>query len=132
MNLEIFKAYDIRGRYPDEIDESAVQEIVSVASVHWLKEVENPIIVVGHDARLSSPSLYRAALQALKQSALGAKIHAVGLITAPALYFFVNHFQADGGIIITASHNPKEYNGLKIVGAKAVPISGEEISRWIT
>ena len=54
-----------------------------------------------------------------------------GLMTTPMFYFLVNHFNADGGIMITASHNPKEYNGLKIINKNAVPISGKEIQKWI-
>ena len=135
MNPSIFKAYDIRGRYPEEINEEVVAKIA--------REVRGRLgggkIVVGHDARLSSPALYKSVLQSLKiKKFLPAgrqvkfKIEAVGLATTPMLYFLVNKLKAAGGIMITASHNPKEFNGLKIVGKKAIPIGGAEIKKWIT
>ena len=133
MDPIIFKAYDIRGRYPKEINEEVVAKIA--------REVRGRLgggkIVVGHDARLSSPALYKSVLQSLKiKKFLPAgrqvkfKIEAVGLATTPMLYFLVNKLKAAGGIMITASHNPKEFNGLKIVGKKAIPISGAEIKKW--
>ena len=151
MNLKpsIFKAYDIRGKYPLEINEEIVREIIS-SFISKLPEAEPRRrtsslrgrqnsrfkIVVAHDARLSSPSLYKAAIKQLKiQSAPSAnwrrrtklKIVPAGMTTAPMLYFLVNKLNADFGIMLTASHNPKEYNGLKIVGKNAIPISGNEI-----
>ncbi len=130
----IFKAYDIRGRYPEEINEESVVEIVKGLITHFKKGK----IVIAHDVRLSSPSLYKIALHSLKIAAAAAgsrrggkncklKIEAVGFATTPMLYFLVNRLKARGGIMITASHNPKEFNGLKIVGPKAKPISGKEI-----
>ncbi len=131
MNPTIFKAYDIRGKYPEEINENAVSEIIAVLAKHFGKGR----IVVAHDARLSSPALYKSALQSLKISppAGGSKLEiiVVGPTTTPMLYFLVNKLKAVGGIMVTASHNPKEFNGLKIVGKKAAPISGEEIKKWI-
>lgn len=79
-------------------------------------------IVVAHDARLSSPALYKAVLKGIGKRALG-----IGTATTPMFYFLVNKLKATGGIMVTASHNPKEFNGLKVVGKKAVPISGKEI-----
>jgi len=132
MDSSIFKAYDIRGKYPQEINEKIVSEIIRRFFNSKFK------IIIGHDARLSSPSLYKAAIKQLKiQSAPSAnwrrrtklKIVPAGMTTAPMLYFLVNKLNADFGIMLTASHNPKEYNGLKIVGKNAVPISGKEILR---
>jgi phosphomannomutase len=123
MIPSIFKAYDIRGRYPEEINEAAVTEIVKVLAKYFRKGK----IVVGHDARLSSPSLYKAVLQSLKIENLKLKIEAVGLVTTPMLYFLVTKLKATGGIMITASHNPKEYNGLKVVGPNVSMISGKEV-----
>ncbi|MBI5401322.1 hypothetical protein HZB05_00645 [Candidatus Wolfebacteria bacterium] len=117
MNPQIFKAYDIRGKYPDEINKVIVFRIVDS-----LIKAKNPKkIVVGHDVRISSPKLYQAVNEALKNFDI--KIISAGLITTPMLYFLVNHHKADLGVVVTASHNPKEYNGLKIVGKNAVPIS---------
>lgn len=127
MDKNIFRAYDIRGKYPKEINEEAVAEIIP-AIINILKP---EIIVVGRDTRLSSPNLYRAAINSIKYKAANSKIIEIGLATTPMFYFLVNHLKADGGIMITASHNPKEYNGLKIVGKNAAPISGKEILKWI-
>ncbi len=124
MNSKIFRAYDIRGKYPSEINEKAVEKIIEGLAKSFFKPGK---VIVGHDARLSSPELYRAAIKQLKTKNLKLKTIPVGMITTPMLSFLVNKLKADGGIMITASHNPKEYNGLKIVGAKAVPVSGKEI-----
>ncbi|MEK7482016.1 MAG: hypothetical protein AAB607_01570 [Patescibacteria group bacterium] len=127
----IFKAYDIRGKYPIEINEKIVYEIIS-SFISKIKNQRSKIkVVVARDARLSSPALYRAAINSIKYhppvGGSSIKIIKVGLATTPMLYFLVNKLKADFGIMITASHNPKEYNGLKIVGKNAVPISGNEI-----
>jgi len=128
MNSNIFKSYDIRGEYPKEINEKVVSDIISALARHYPKKSK---IIIGHDARLSSPSLYRAAIKSVKHQMLDIMIIEVGLATTPMLYFLTNHFSADMGIMITASHNPKEYNGLKIFGKKAIPISGKEILKII-
>lgn len=125
IDSKIFKAYDIRGKYPDEINKVIVFRIVDS-----LVKAKNPKkIVISHDVRVSSFELYQAVIEALKN--FDVKIISAGLTTTPMLYFLVNHYNADLGIIITASHNPKEYNGLKIVGLKAIPISGKEILKII-
>ncbi|MDP3015201.1 MAG: hypothetical protein Q8N28_02195 [bacterium] len=134
MNLKIFNSYDIRGKYPEEINEKVVAEIVGALKKYYLSKVNSQRstvkAIVGRDARLSSPKLYRAAIKQLTTDNLQLITIPVGLATTPMLYFLVNHFNADLGIIITASHNPKEYNGLKIVGKKAMPMSGKEILKW--
>lgn len=122
MNLGIFKAYDIRGRYPEEISEETVAQIAG-----WLGSFfGRGRVVIGRDGRLSSPKLYSVLRQNLKRFP---KINLLdtGMLTTPTLYFLVNDLKARGGIMITASHNPKEYNGLKIVGPKARMISGKKI-----
>lgn len=121
IKKKIFKAYDVRGRYPSEFNEAAAAKIAKALKKHFRK---NAKLVIGHDARLSSPALYKTILQNIN----GIK---AGLITTPMLYFLVNKLKADGGIMITASHNPKEYNGLKVVGEKARPISGKEIAVFL-
>ncbi|MEK7162704.1 MAG: hypothetical protein AAB696_00190 [Patescibacteria group bacterium] len=128
MNINIFKAYDIRGKYPEEINEKVVAEIIS-ATTNTLKPKAK--IIIGRDGRLSSPNLYRAAIERLQTTDYRLRLIETGIITTPMLYFLVNHFKADLGIMITASHNPKEYNGLKIVGKKAIPISGKDVLRII-
>lgn len=122
----IFKAYDIRGHYPDEINESAVAEIASVLSERW----KAGRVVVGHDARLSSPSLYRSILNALATSRQSLVAVPIGLCTTPMFYFWCHKLKLPG-IMITASHNPKDFNGLKVVGSGGAIISGSEINKWI-
>lgn len=128
---KIFRANDIRGIYPSEINEAVVFEIVCV-----IKKLFKNCVVVGHDARLSSPELYKSVLKALKQNrrrqgysgrSKKIKVFEAGMSTSPAIYFLTNKLKADGGIMVTASHNPPEYNGLKIIGKGALPISGKEI-----
>lgn len=120
---KIFQKYDIRGVYPDEINESATASIVRVLAE---KVFPNGKVVIGRDGRNSSPSLYDAVTKTLMEfgdiEAIG-----VGIITTPMLYFLVNHLKAAGGIMITASHNAKEYNGIKVVGKNSVFIGGEKI-----
>lgn len=127
----IFHAYDIRGVYPREINEEVVGEIVGRFFHEPRIKSRKRKIVIGHDARLSSPALYCAAIKNIKRRASAVKILEIGLATTPQLSFLVNDLRADGGIMITASHNPKEYNGLKIVGRNAVSIGGYEIKRAI-
>lgn len=127
MNQNIFKAYDIRGIFPSEINEKIISEI----AVTLIKNFKPKTIVIGRDARLSSPLLCRTAIESVKYQTLSVKIIKIGVATTPMFYFLVNHFNADLGIMITASHNPKEYNGLKIVGKNAMPISGKEIGKLI-
>lgn len=122
----IFRAYDIRGKYPSEINEAVIEKIVVELSKKLFKFGK---IIIGYDARLSSPELYRAAIKGSQIAKRKTQIVKAGMITTPMLSFLVNKLNADGGIMITASHNPKDYNGLKIVGAKAVPVSGREVLR---
>ncbi|MEK7554486.1 MAG: hypothetical protein AAB518_00660 [Patescibacteria group bacterium] len=123
----IFKAYDARGKYPSEINETVVIAIARGLMKFW----GGGKVIVGHDARLSSPELYRAMVGSLKRSGVKGEVIAGGLMTSPMLYFLVNHLKAKGGIMITASHNPKEWNGVKAVGKGAAPISGEELKRLV-
>lgn len=127
MDKSIFKAYDIRGRYPKEINEEVAEKIAAVLARHFKKGE----IVVGHDARLSSPKLYRAVIGAIKKENPKLAVVKMGLITTPLLYFLVNRVGAMAGIAVTASHNPKDYNGLKVVGKNAEPMSGNEIWKLV-
>jgi len=125
--IGIFGAYDIRGKYPEEIDGRIIGEIIPVILKVLKIKKSGAKIVVGHDARLSSPSLYEAVVNGLKIVNCKLKIVAVGMITTPMIYFLVNELAADGGIVVTASHNPKEYNGIKVVNASGLPVSGKDI-----
>lgn len=127
MKKEIFKAYDIRGRYPDEINEEAVAEIARALA----KKFGSGKVVVGHDARLSSPAIYKSILATLVASGQSLVAIPLGPCTTPMFYFSARKSKAVGGVMVTASHAPKEFNGLKVVGAKGEVLSGEEIKKWI-
>lgn len=122
---EVFKEYDIRGIYPDQIDEELVREVVSTLADKVFKKGR---VVVGHDARVSSPSLYQEAVKEIKKHE-GVEPVEVGLMTTPMLAFLIKSEQAEGGLCITASHNPKEYNGIKMAkgGRDIKVIGGKEI-----
>lgn len=122
-----FRAYDIRGVYPQMVDEALV---AAVAKGLGEKVFKRGKVILGRDARNSSPSLYESAKEALGRIE-GIEIEDVGLMTTPMLAFLINHLGATGGIMITASHNPKEDNGVKAAGASGEPIGGEEIFKLI-
>src|SRR5436309_14915075 len=119
LNSEIFKAYDIRGVYPDEVNEDAARAI-GAAFVVYLNARR---IAVGRDMRLSSPSLASAFIEGALSH--GADVVDYGMIPTDTLYFAVARDRLDGGVQITASHNPKQYNGMKMVRAEAFPLSGD-------
>jgi phosphomannomutase len=118
MNQSIFKSYDIRGKYPDEIDEATVYAI-GRALVEYLK-ADN--IVVGRDARTSSPALFNALAKGITEA--GCNVLDLGLATTPMVYFASHQSGINGSVSLTASHNPPEYNGLKLTRKDAVPIGG--------
>jgi len=126
INQKIFKAYDIRGVYPSEVNEEAALAVAQGLAKYWKKGK----VVLGHDARLSSPSLYNV-LRKVFGADKNFQIEEVGLMTTPMLYFLKNKLKAVGGIMVTASHNPKQYNGMKVVGKKGV-MNGKEIQGLIT
>jgi len=121
MESKIFKAYDIRGIYPEEINEEAGYFIGRAYAKFLVKK--NPKIAVGRDARISSPSLYKSLTKGLTDQ--GADVVDIGFSITPLLYFAVAYLKIDGGVNITASHNPPQYNGFKLVREKAIPISGD-------
>ncbi len=105
----IFKAYDIRGVYPNDLNEENIVPIIKAIYAF----LHPRTIVVGTDMRISSPTLTKVAIETLVS--LGARVIDVGVVSTPTFYFSVFHYKYDAGIQITASHNPKEWNGLKIV-----------------
>jgi phosphomannomutase len=119
MNSDIFKAYDVRGVYPTELDEAGFKQI-GRAFVTFLKAKR---IGVGRDMRVSSPSLSTAFIEGAREQ--GADIVDFGMIATDMLYYGVGAENLDGGAQITASHNPKQYNGCKMVGKGNVPLSGD-------
>jgi len=119
MNPDIFKAYDIRGLYPAELDETLARQI-GRAFVAFLGARR---IAVGRDMRLSSPALAAAFIEGARSQ--GADVVDYGLIGTDVMYFAVARDGHDGGAQITASHNPKQYNGMKLVAREAIPLSGD-------
>jgi phosphomannomutase len=119
INPNIFKAYDIRGIYPHEINEEVAYR-VGRAFVNFTNA---QVVVVGRDCRLSSNSLFESLKNGLLKE--GVDVIDIGPCSSPVFYFAVGEYDLyDGGIMITASHNPKEYNGLKLVRNNALPIGG--------
>src|SRR3989338_5826904 len=109
INREIFKSYDIRGTYPGQLNENAAYQIGKAFIAHTGAKR----VVVGHDARNSSPELFKALAQGLFSE--GAKVTTIGQVPTECLYFALAQYDFDAGIMITASHNPKEYNGFKMI-----------------
>ncbi len=119
MKESIFKAYDIRGIYPSEINELDVYKIAK-AFCDFVKPSE---VVIGSDVRLSSPALKKVAIKAVTDA--GIKVIDVGEISTDMLYFSVANYGYASGFSLTASHNPKEYNGMKCVREESRPISSD-------
>lgn len=117
--LTCFKAYDIRGRLPDELNNDVAYR-VGRAYAEFLQPKR---VVVGHDIRLSSAELTDALVDGLLDS--GVDVIHIGECGTEEVYFATFHLQVDGGICVTASHNPKDYNGMKLVRAGSRPISGD-------
>ncbi len=120
---EIFRANDIRGLYPSEINKEVAFKVgEALANIF-----ADGIIVIAHDARRGAKILTEGLADGLKRGwKEQRKIHdikIIGLATTPMFYFFVNRFKASGGVMVTASHNPPEYNGFKIVKEDAVVLS---------
>jgi phosphomannomutase len=111
--MAVFKAYDVRGKYPNEIDESLAERLGG-AVVRFLKARR---IAVGRDVRLSAPAIAAAVAKGA-----GCEVVDIGLCTTPMLYFAVGSLGLDGGVMVTASHNPPEDIGFKICREKAFPI----------
>ncbi len=120
MDERIFKSYDIRGIYPCQLNEEISYKI-GRALAEYLKPER---VVVGRDMRLSSESLTEALVRGVMQG--GADVINIGLCSTDGLYFAVGKFGYDGGVMITASHNPPQYNGMKICRKEAVPLSGQQ------
>ncbi len=117
--LRCFKAYDIRGRIPDELNEDLAYRIGRAYAVF----LQPRRVAVGHDVRLSSPALSTALANGLRDA--GVAVVDIGQCGTEEIYFAVFHHQLDGGIMVTASHNPMDYNGMKLVREQARPISGD-------
>jgi phosphomannomutase len=121
IDESIFKAYDIRGVYPDSLNEDVARDI-GRAFVAYLG-LSGSRVLVARDMRLSGEALKTAFKEGVTQS--GADVLDLGLVSTDALYFAVGHLEEPGGAMITASHNPKEYNGFKLCREDAIALSGE-------
>ena len=119
LDPKVFKAYDVRGIYPEELDEEGAYAIGRA----YVEQFEPHRIAVGHDMRLSSPSMTEAVVRGAAEA--GADVIEVGLVGTEMVYFAVGELGLDGGIAVTASHNPKEYTGMKIVRRGALPVGGD-------
>ena len=122
---DIFKAYDIRGKYPTEVDEDVAYH-VGGAMARYLSGRE---IVVGYDGRKSSPELAKAVIKGLKKC--GSRVCDIGYCTTPMFYFAVNYLKKAGGVMITASHNPNNVNGFKMIDSNGIPILPIDIKDMI-
>lgn len=122
-NLQCFKAYDVRGKVPQALNEQIAYEIGRAFSV----ELNAKKVVVGHDIRLTGPALTTALIKGLTEQ--GCDVIHIGQCGTEEIYFAAQTLAVDGGICVTASHNPKEYNGMKFVQQDAKPISSEQLLR---
>jgi phosphomannomutase len=117
--LACFKAYDVRGRMPDELNEDIAYSI-GRAFAEFLKP---KTVVVGYDIRLTSKQMCDKVIEGLRDA--GSDVLNIGMCGTEEVYFATAHLKADGGICVTASHNPKDYNGMKFVREGSRPISGD-------
>jgi len=119
--MSIFKAYDIRGLVPEQLSADDAYAI-GRATAHFLARFRSGPVAVGRDARPSSPELAAALVRGLTDE--GSDVFELGLVSTPMLNFAVDHLRAAGGAMVTASHNPAQYNGLKVCREHAIPIGG--------
>ena len=126
LNQVMFRAYDIRGKVADELTPDAA-ELIGKAFGTYIQSQEGQRVAVGHDNRISSPILHQAFIGGALST--GCHIVDIGLSTSPLLYYAVVDLATDGGAIVTGSHNPVEYNGIKLTGRAARAIAEEEIQQ---
>jgi phosphomannomutase len=119
LDPKVFKAYDVRGIHPDELDEAGARAIGRA----FVEEFDPQRIAVGRDTRLSSPAMAEAVMAGATEA--GADVLDIGLVGTEMVYFTVGDLGLDGGIMVTASHNPKDYTGMKIVREGALPVGGD-------
>ncbi|MDD2486064.1 MAG: phosphomannomutase [bacterium] len=125
MKIAAFKAYDIRGRVPDELNEEMAYRIGQA----YAALLQPKKVAVGYDIRLSSLTLAGALTRGLVKA--GVDVVDIGLCGTEQIYFATAHLELDGGIMVTASHNPADYNGMKLVREQSRPISGDSGLREI-
>ena len=120
-SLASFKAYDLRGRIPDELNEDIAYRVGRA----YAGFLDCNKVVVGHDIRLSSPEICDALIEGLLDA--GTNVHHIGVCGTEEIYFATAHFEMDGGIMVTASPNPKDYNGMKLVREAATLGQGDRL-----
>lgn len=119
LKSSAFGAYDLRGKYPEVVNEELAYRIGRVFPTLFNAKK----VVVGNDIRLSGPDIKKALAEGLRE--MGCDVYDIGQCGTEMIYFATAHLKLDGGIMITASHNPKEYNGLKLVKFESRPISSD-------
>ena len=126
MDVSCFKAYDLRGRVPDQLNPELAERIGRA----YVELTSARRVVVGYDIRLSSPEIAEALTTGLR--AAGADVYDIGLCGTEQIYFATSHYSMDGGIMVTASHNPKDHNGMKLVGRESRPISSDNVTESLS
>jgi phosphomannomutase len=116
---DLFKRYDVRGKYPSELNEEMAYQI----GFHFVELLKAKTVAIGRDMRISGPQLFEALAAGIADR--GADVIDIGLVSTDTLYFAVGKYGYDGGIMLTASHNPAEYNGMKFTGPNAEALSLE-------
>jgi phosphomannomutase len=119
LDPRVFKAYDVRGIHPSELDEDGAYAIGRA----FVEVFEPARVAIGHDMRVTSPAMAAATIRGASEA--GAEVLELGLVGTEMVYFAVGELGLDGGIAVTASHNPKEYTGMKIVRRGALPVGGD-------
>jgi phosphomannomutase len=119
LDPAVFKAYDVRGVHPTELDEEGAYRIGRA----YVEEFEPRTVAVGRDMRVSSPAMARAVVEGAADG--GADVVDIGMVGTEMLYFAVGELGLDGGVTVTASHNPKQFTGMKIVRRGALPVGGD-------
>jgi len=124
INPTIFREYDIRGVYPDEFDEDAAYKIAAAFCLYLEQKKHFGPVVVGYDARISSPTLAESFRQGILDQ--GRDVFDIGMVTTPLFYFAFNSAKAAGGAMITASHNSGDLNGIKLIREGGVSVYGKD------
>ena len=131
INPNIFKAYDIRGKFPKELDIEGAKKIGNAVAAFLARKYKKRVLtlIVGADVRTSSPVLKKALIDGITLQ--GSSVIDIGTVTTPLFYFLLQEYGPDGGVMVTASHNPPEYNGFKIRGRNTEAIAEDSGLRSI-
>ena len=127
LNPLMFRAYDVRGLAGDDLTPEVAHRIAQAHGTFLRRRFQAQSVVVAHDSRPSSAGLYAAAIEGLR--AAGLQVTTIGLAPSPLLYYALHHWGLHGGIVVTASHNPVEFNGLKLLREESMPLLPDEIQQ---